>query len=292
MTLGFINDILRGVWFIDPSVQAQYAELAERHLVAISTRQSNESFQIQAVTVAIGMNTGKEYSQYEQEPDEPYFGIVPIQGAVMSMDYCGAIGTNTMQRMMQGFEKDPKCLGHVLKINSPGGSASSLSTFANFIKNDCKKPVVAHVSGMCASAAYYICCAADEIYCEQSDTFVGSIGVYMTLRDNRKQQENSGIKTLEVYSTLSTQKNDVTTKALDGDVKPLQKEIIDPCAEEFISTVKNMRPNLTDLNAYQGKLFAAKNAPTGMIDGITNFNGALAACAKRVQLASFQPFNS
>ena len=69
----------------------------------------------------------------------------------------------------------------VLLINSPGGSpvqAGMMNDEIRRLKLKHKKPVYAVVEETCASAAYYIAVAADQIFVDKA-SIVGSIGVLM-----------------------------------------------------------------------------------------------------------------
>jgi len=69
----------------------------------------------------------------------------------------------------------------VLLVNSPGGSpvqAGIINDEIFRLKKKYDKPVYAVVEESCASAAYYIASAADEIYVDKA-SIVGSIGVLM-----------------------------------------------------------------------------------------------------------------
>jgi protease-4 len=69
----------------------------------------------------------------------------------------------------------------VLRINSPGGSpvqAGIVNAEIQRLKALHRKKVYAVVEEMCASGAYYIAVAADEIYADKA-SIVGSIGVLM-----------------------------------------------------------------------------------------------------------------
>jgi protease-4 len=69
----------------------------------------------------------------------------------------------------------------VLLINSPGGSpvqAGIINDEIRRLKAVHNKPVYAVVEETCASAAYYIAVAADEIFVDKA-SIVGSIGVLM-----------------------------------------------------------------------------------------------------------------
>jgi protease IV len=77
--------------------------------------------------------------------------------------------------------EDEGALAVVLLINSPGGSpvhAGMLNDEIIRLKEKHKKPVYAVVEDSCASAAYYIAVAADEIFVDKA-SIVGSIGVLM-----------------------------------------------------------------------------------------------------------------
>lgn len=293
MKLGFVNEILRGVWLLDKSVEAHYANLAIKHLesLAVADRTAAAGTGLENrvdknTIVAINALSGEMYSIASEIPEEPFIGIVPIEGVVRKNSYCGEMGTLDMQAMMRANENDPNCMGHILRIDSPGGSAANTETFARFIRYDVQKPVVAWVGSMCASAAYYIACAADEIYVSQKDDSVGSIGVYCTLRDWNAYYAKEGLVTHEIYSKHSPKKNDFFTKAMEGDYEPIQDEYLDPVAEQFMATVKEMRPNLTDKSAYEGKLYAAMNAPEGMIDGIMTWEKAVARVSAMTSTAT------
>ncbi len=82
--------------------------------------------------------------------------------------------------MRAAFE-DEGAKAVVLLINSPGGSpvqAGMMNDEILRLKAKYKKPVYAVVEESCASAAYYIAVAADQIFVDKA-SIVGSIGVLM-----------------------------------------------------------------------------------------------------------------
>lgn len=84
------------------------------------------------------------------------------------------------QALRDAFE-EPTAKGVLLLINSPGGSPVQAGIIADEIhrlKSLHNKPVHAVVEETCASAAYYIASAADNIYVDKA-SLVGSIGVLM-----------------------------------------------------------------------------------------------------------------
>jgi protease-4 len=82
--------------------------------------------------------------------------------------------------LKSAFE-DPGAQGIVLRINSPGGSpvqAGIVNDEIRRLKAKHGKKVYAVVDEVCASGAYYIAVAADEIFVDKA-SLVGSIGVLM-----------------------------------------------------------------------------------------------------------------
>jgi protease IV len=104
--------------------------------------------------------------------------VIEIKGEISSGGETSADQVITSLR--NAFE-DKGAKAVVLLINSPGGSpvqAGMINDEIYRLKTLHKKPVYAVVEETCASAAYYIAVAADQIYVDKA-SIVGSIGVLM-----------------------------------------------------------------------------------------------------------------
>ena len=104
--------------------------------------------------------------------------MVTIQGEIGPGTEASA--QNIMSSMRTALE-DPGSKALVLLINSPGGSpvqAGLIYDEITRLRALHNKPVYAVVEESCASAAYYIAAAADQIYVDKA-SLVGSIGVLM-----------------------------------------------------------------------------------------------------------------
>ena len=108
----------------------------------------------------------------------PHTAVVEISGEISEGSNASAEFVNSALRA--AFE-DEGARAVVLLINSPGGSpvqAGMMNDEILRLKAKHKKPVYAVVEETCASAAYYIAVAADQIYVDKA-SIVGSIGVLM-----------------------------------------------------------------------------------------------------------------
>ncbi|MCE1249543.1 MAG: S49 family peptidase [Comamonadaceae bacterium] len=108
----------------------------------------------------------------------PHTAVVDIKGEIASGAEASA--ELIVAAMRSAFE-DSGSQAVVLLINSPGGSpvqAGMINDEITRLRAKYDKPVYAVVEESCASAAYYIAAAADEIYVDKA-SIVGSIGVLM-----------------------------------------------------------------------------------------------------------------
>ena len=128
---------------------------------------------------------GKSTTGMGSDMSTNHTALVEIKGEIgAGMD---ASAENTIAALRAAF-KDNASQAVVLLVNSPGGSpvqAGIINDEIYRLKAMHKKPVYAVVEESCASAAYYIAVAADEIYVDKA-SIVGSIGVLLWVNDSVK----------------------------------------------------------------------------------------------------------
>jgi protease IV len=111
-------------------------------------------------------------------PSGPHTALVDVRGEIAPDTEASA--EQLIGALRQAFE-DHGAQAVVLRINSPGGSpvqAGIINDEIRRLKAKHHKKVYAVVEEICASGAYYIAVAADEIYVDKA-SLVGSIGVLM-----------------------------------------------------------------------------------------------------------------
>ena len=104
--------------------------------------------------------------------------VIEIKGEITSG---GETSADQVVTSLRSAFEDKGAKAVVLLINSPGGSpvqAGMINDEIYRLKALHKKPIYAVVEETCASAAYYIAVAADQIYVDKA-SIVGSIGVLM-----------------------------------------------------------------------------------------------------------------
>jgi len=111
-------------------------------------------------------------------PVGPHTALVDIRGEIDSEAEANA---DTLVAALTSAFEDAGAQAVVLRINSPGGSpvqAGIVNDEIRRLKALHGKKVYAVVEEICASGAYYIAVAADDIYVDKA-SLVGSIGVLM-----------------------------------------------------------------------------------------------------------------
>ncbi|MFA5591800.1 MAG: S49 family peptidase [Micavibrio sp.] len=107
--------------------------------------------------------------------------IIRMAGVIADNSVMRRAGIN-YQKFREVFEKafeTPRLRALVLVINSPGGAPAQCSLIASQIRTlaaDKNIPVYAFIEDVAASGGYWLSCAADEIYAQET-SIVGSIGV-------------------------------------------------------------------------------------------------------------------
>jgi protease-4 len=111
-------------------------------------------------------------------PAGPHTALVEVKGTIAADSEASA---DTIVSGLRAAFEDKGAQAVVLRINSPGGSpvqAGIVYDEIRRLKAQHGKPVYAVVEEVCASGAYYIAAAANEIFVDKA-SLVGSIGVLM-----------------------------------------------------------------------------------------------------------------
>lgn len=210
--------------------------------------------------------------------------VIPIQGVMTSrMNMFSRIsgGTSTQQVgvWLKALAADSSISDIILDVDSGGGDAQGNEELVKIIRQVKEtKNVVAVVTGIAASAAYYVASAADTIVMTPSSE-VGSIGTFMVHRENSKANQDAG----RTFTIIRAGEN----KALLNDVEPLSdkaetlaQDRINSHYQMFVAAVAKNRgvsPETVLKNFGQGKTFLADQAiKIGMADEIGSLDDTIA----------------
>jgi signal peptide peptidase SppA len=119
---------------------------------------------------------------FESMQPAPKVAVIKLSGVVGTLGRLRGGSGLTASGLEEAFEtafRVPGIKAVALTINSPGGSPVQSSLIYKHIRRlaeDTKLPVFVFVEDVCASGGYWIACAADEIFSEET-SIIGSIGV-------------------------------------------------------------------------------------------------------------------
>lgn len=174
----------------------------------------------------------------------------------------------------------------ILNFDTPGGNVvMTPETAAKVLAARNSKPVFGFVSGMCASAGYWIGSACTELYATQSAT-VGSIGVYTAHVDESAHMAKEGYA-MEYISAGTYKVEGNSLGPLGDEARAFTQSQINDFYGMFTSAVAKGRnvPVASVRDGFgQGRCLLAKpSLDAGMIDGICSFEDVVAKARKSIR---------
>ena len=204
----------------------------------------------------------------------PHTALVTIEGEIGPDTEASA--QNVMSSMRTALE-DPGSQALILLINSPGGSpvqAGLINDEVTRLRALHNKPIYAVVEESCASAAYYIAAAADQIYVDKA-SLVGSIGVLM-----------DGFGFTELMNKLGVERRLMTAGENKGFLDPFSPQtepqrqhaqaMLNQIHSQFIDVVKKGRGDRLKETPelYSGLFWSGQQAvDLGLADSLGSIDG-------------------
>lgn len=237
-------------------------------------------------------------------------GFFPPSAQLLLVDLVGFVGVRGEKGMFGGggegmlveltdrleaAREDPRIRGLLLRIDSPGGSASAsdlvhheLVRFKREMEEERGRPfpIVAFMEGMAASGGLYAAMAADEIHATPT-TITGSIGVIAMLPGIQGLSEKIGLEMRVLKSGDNKDVGSPWREMTEGDRAILQRTI-DSMYGRFLEVVQTSRSSkgLDDeklaVIADGRALTATEALEAGLIDEIGYMEGAIADLRERV----------
>ncbi len=262
MKIGIPTALSKGVWAISPEVAFVYGSF-------VSSLLAGENVQMDVIAESPYTTVASDSSGTQKR-----VRVIPIKGPLTKeTQMCGPIGMaeigNQIMRADSSFDID----AILLDIDTPGGTVDGTIALAEVIRNT-KKPIVAFVNGMAASAGMWIASAADKIIASTNFDSVGSIGVMTSFLDMQPMWEAAGVKFHTLLADQSSDKNKMFDEIRAGKYTDYIKERLNPLADAFRTFIRENRPNITD-DMLSGKVYHAKDVIGSLVDSIGSFDAAI-----------------
>jgi len=213
--------------------------------------------------------------------------IVPIHGVIND----GMVAQ--VKEWIKKIEKDRDVKAIVLDVDSPGGTiTASDEIYHRFeeLKKSRNLTIVASMGGVGASGAYYISCAADEIFAQRT-TLTGSIGVVRPNYNFSELAQKWGVRDTSQTSPPNGYKQAGSPLRPETERdKAYWQALIDQAYAQFVSIVKNARKGrLTgdETQLFDGRVFTAPDAQkSGLVDQIGYLDDATDWVSKHAGLSN------
>jgi protease-4 len=172
-------------------------------------------------------------------PSGPHTALIEVKGEIgVGTD---ASAENLVTALRNAFE-EKSAQAIVLRMNSPGGSpvqAGIVNDEIRRLKKLHNKKVYVVVEEMCASGAYYIAAAADEIYVDKA-SIVGSIGVLMDNFGYTGTMDKLGVERRLITAGENKAMLDPFTPLSDKH-RAFAQAMVDHIHQQFIQVVRDGR---------------------------------------------------
>ena len=200
----------------------------------------------------------------------------------------GTIGSDEFAKMFSKIRQNDQIKAVVLRINSPGGSATAAEVMQREIKLTHQvKPVIVSMGDMAASGGYWIASDSHRIFA-QSNTITGSIGVFGVLFNGQKLGNSNGITWDTVKTSQYADQQTISRPKSPQELAVYQRSV-DRIYNLFLEKVSQGRklPTAKVAEIAQGRVWSGIAAKQiGLVDEIGGLNVAIEYAAKQAKLGT------
>ncbi len=213
--------------------------------------------------------------------------VVYAEGAIVNGDGTfETVGGDRFSRELRKIRNDDEVKAVVLRINSPGGSATASEIILREIQLiKAEKPVIISMGDVAASGGYWMATGGQHIFADPN-TITGSIGVFSLLFNTEKIGNNFGL----TWDTVKTAK----LADLSTSVRPkseleiaIYQQTVNKIYDLFLDKVSQSRkiPKEKVAEIAQCRVLSGTEAQKiGLIDEIGGLNSAITYAVAQTNL--------
>jgi protease IV len=248
---------------------------------------------LRTITAATYARTDPGDAGVDLDPEAP-IAVVLADGTIADGEsgsgglFGGAsVGHRTFVEAMREVRENEAVKAVVVRVNSPGGSASASEAMRQAVEETRrKKPVVVSMGDYAASGGYWIALGADSLVAEPL-TITGSIGVFTLLFDARRFfDERLGV-TFDAVQTSPYADLGSLAGGLEAPERALLQRGVDTTYARFLALVaRSRRMTVAEVDSLaQGRVWSGQDAlRLGLVDRLGGLRDAIAIAARRAKL--------
>jgi protease-4 len=223
---------------------------------------------------------------------ETSIAVMHLSGAIVDgkKESPGSIVSGPTVKAIQEIGRDDKIKGVVVRINSPGGSATASEAIRQALAElSKKKPTVVSMGEMAASGGYWVACLGVPVYAERG-TLTGSIGVFSMKISFGTLLKRVGLH-MENIALDEAASAFAPDRGWNEDDQAKLQKTIDDVYGRFLKLVSDSRgipiEKLQDLAG--GRVWSGSQAKAaGLVDEIGGLDDCLAAVAKKAGIEKYE----
>ncbi len=213
--------------------------------------------------------------------------LVYAEGEIVNGQGSGSqVGGDSFARQMRQLRQDEDVKAVVVRINSPGGSATASEVIRREVELTRKeKPVIVSMGDYAASGGYWIATGGDRIFAEPN-TITGSIGVFGLQFNVQKLANDNGI-TWDVVKTSRFADSATVSRPKTPQELAIAQRAVNQIYNQFLDKVAQSRklPKQKVAQIAQGRVWSGQDAKQlGLVDEIGGIDRAVQYAAKQAKL--------
>ncbi len=218
--------------------------------------------------------------------------ILHLSGAIVDGKEAspGSIVAGPTVKSIEELIHDDRIKGVVVRVNSPGGSATASEAIRQALDELArKKPVVVSMGEMAASGGYWVSCIGQPIYAERG-TITGSIGVFSLKISMGSLLRRVGVHVESVTLDDSAASNAINRAWSDNEISNMQR-FIDDIYGRFLKLASKSRniPVEKLQTLAGGRVWSGEQAKlNGLIDEIGGVDDCIAVVAKKANAEKYK----
>ncbi len=226
--------------------------------------------------------------QKEEEIEDPQIVVMHLSGEIVDGDSPapGSMVSGPSVKKLDELAENDLVKAVVVRINSPGGSATASEAIRQALQRlAAKKPVVFSMGELAASGGYWITTIGQPILAEVG-TITGSIGVFGMRFQTGALMRRVGVHT-DIVSLDDGPLMDATDRPWTDGARARMQGFVDDIYERFLSHVADSRHKTTqEVDAIAGgRVWSGQQAvENGLVDAIGGLGDALAMVREKAKL--------
>lgn len=198
--------------------------------------------------------------------------VVSVSGATFASFY-GPGTYSKLRASIEGLLADENVRDICIEFNSPGGDVNGLFECCEYISKAKEvKPIHAHVTGMCCSAAYAIAASCTDISATETSE-IGSVGVYAQAYDDTEYLKKQGILS-RIFRSKNAQNKNQSPFTEEG-AKDIDEKInfYEDCFYTVLAEGRAMdREKCLELFGHGSVFLAVDARDRNMIDNVMSYD--------------------